>query len=339
MKKKLLAAISAVALCVGLMVPTSAAGQTFTDVPQGHWAYEAVDYAVEKGYFSGTGEGTFSPDGTMTNAMLWTVLASMDGASTVSASGQPWYQSSQDWAVENNISDGANPNSNITREQFATMLYNFAAHIGAPTTKLFDEYFKFSDEGSTAANAMDAMAWAVTYEIMSGTSSTTISPKGLVTRAQASVMLMRFDQMVESGTPGVDEFAGMKEEILQLINEARAREGLGALEMSDKLMQAAQIRAEECTIQFSHTRPDGSSSNTVLSEVDFYGYRDGNAIPDSGGEILAKGFSSAQTTVSGWLMSPGHRDIIMSTGARYIGIGVADGSERCFAAIISGVGE
>lgn len=335
--KRYLSAALALTLCVGLTVPASATGQTFIDVPQSHWAYEAVDYAVDKSYFSGTGGGAFSPDGTMTNAMLWTVLARMDGTNTTVANGQSWYQSSQDWAVKNGISDGTNPNSNTTREQFATMLYNFAAHIGAPTTKDFEQLYVFSDEGSTAAYAREAMAWAVTYGIMSGTSTTTISPKGLVTRAQAAVMLMRFDQMVESGTPGVDEFARMKQEIVQLINEARSREGLGPLEMSDKLMQAAQIRANECTVQFSHTRPDGTSFNTVFSEVGFNGHTDGNATPDSGGEILAKGFSTAQLAVSGWLMSPGHRDIIMSTGGRYIGIGVADGSDRVYTAIISDI--
>ena len=222
------------------------------------------------------------------------------------------------------------------------MLYNFAAHIGAPTTKLFDQFFKFSDEGSTAANAADAMAWAVTYGIMSGTSSTTISPKGLVTRAQAAVMLMRFDQMVESGTPGVDEFARMKEEVVQRINNARAIEkGLGPLKMSDKLMQAAQIRADECTIQFSHTRPDGSSFNTVFSDVDFYGVRDGHGVPDSGGEILAKGNLNAEFAVNSWLLSSGHHDIIMSTGASYIGIGIARGSDGLlyFCGLLSSVGE
>ncbi len=132
MKKQLLALVSAAALCAGLMGPVSAAGQTFTDVPQGHWAYESVDYAVDKGYFSGTGVDTFSPDYTMTRAMLWTVLSRMDNYTGTSALGQPWYQSGQDWVVNNGISDGTNPDADITREQFASMLYNFARRTPAP---------------------------------------------------------------------------------------------------------------------------------------------------------------------------------------------------------------
>ena len=84
MKKKLLALLSALALCVGLMVPASAAGQTFTDVPSTHWAHDAVDYMVDLGLFSGTGANTFSPDATMTRAMLTQVLYRYAGSPPVS---------------------------------------------------------------------------------------------------------------------------------------------------------------------------------------------------------------------------------------------------------------
>ena len=70
MKKKLMALISALVLCVGLMVPVSAADQTFTDVPATHWAHDAVDYVVNLGLFNGTSATTFSPNTPMTRAML-----------------------------------------------------------------------------------------------------------------------------------------------------------------------------------------------------------------------------------------------------------------------------
>lgn len=67
--KRYLSVALALTLCIGSL-PVSAAGRTFIDVPANHWAYESVSYAVDKGFFSGTGTDTFSPDGTMTRAML-----------------------------------------------------------------------------------------------------------------------------------------------------------------------------------------------------------------------------------------------------------------------------
>lgn len=205
MRKKLSLALAAILTVSTMILPAGAAGPRFTDVPEGHWAYESIEYAVDHGYFSGTGEDTFSPDGTMTRAMLWTVLASMAGESTAAQPGQPWYQGGQDWAVENGISDGSNPNGNITREQFATMLYNFAELTGAPTDKNSSVLNTFSDRNTISTYAVDAMAWAVTHSIISGTSGTTISPAGLATRAQAAVMLMQFDKMGEGETTDPDE--------------------------------------------------------------------------------------------------------------------------------------
>lgn len=441
MRKKLSLALAAILTVSAMILPAGAAGARFKDVPEGHWAYESIEYAVDHGYFSGTGEDTFSPDGTMTRAMLWTVLASMAGENTAAEPGQPWYQGGQNWAKENGISDGSNPNGNITREQFATMLYNFAEHTGESTNKDNSVLNQFSDRNSIASYAVDAMAWAVTNGIVSGTSSTTITPAGLATRAQAAVMLMRFDKMGEEPTdpeepnppvvdyetkfgasevppyhgntvkvgeigrisissnpyranieagvtytvtssdtsvatlsrdsldlnavsyyvqgvnpgtatitavgsdgfkgslvitvegedtenpdtenPDVDwgEYAELKQEVVRLINEERSRIGLNELEVSAKVMQAADIRANECAEwQFTHTRPNGTSYNTVFKDV---------GLSSSGGEILARGYSGASTVVEAWIASPGHYKTMTKDKYNYIGIGIAvsaDGS-------------
>lgn len=430
--KKYLSAALALTLCVGMIVPASAAGQTFTDVPQSHWANEFIDYAVDKGYFSGTGADIFSPDGTMTRAMLWTVLSRMDGYTGTAGPGDPWYQNGRDWAMANGISDGTSPDSSITREQFATMLYNFAKYTGKNTDKDSTVLNQFADRSSIASYAVDAMAWAVTQGVISGTSSSTISPSGLATRAQAAAMLMRFDKMgegtpvdpeepdyetifrvmnapplypgdtievgdlafiaigsepyganvaagvtytvtcsdpsmvkiyrdgslswdevcysvkglkagtatltavgsdgfrgsvtitikgdeekpIDPGSSNIDwgDFAEMKQEIVKLINEERARVGLNELEVSAKVMQAAQIRADECTVLFDHTRPDGSGYGTVFKEV---------GLATGGRENIAEGFTTAQRVVSAWIASPGHYDALTDSDCNYIGIGIA----------------
>ena len=72
MKKRCLALLLTLVLCIGMAIPAGAS--QFQDVPDDHWASDAVDYVVEKGLFNGTSATTFSPDSGMTRAMLTVVL-------------------------------------------------------------------------------------------------------------------------------------------------------------------------------------------------------------------------------------------------------------------------
>lgn len=199
MRRKLSLAL-AVILAVSLFtLPAQAADNRFTDVPETHWAHDAIEYVVDEGLFAGTSATTFSPEGTMTRAMLWVVLARMDGVDTSKTNGGAWYQAGLDWAVKNGISDGTNPNNNITREQFASMLYRYAENAGEDITADTSELNKFIDTINIASYALEPLAWAVENGIVSGTSSDTISPAGNATRAQVATMLMRYDQTFNDG--------------------------------------------------------------------------------------------------------------------------------------------
>lgn len=199
MRRKLSLAL-AVILAVSLFtLPAQAADNRFTDVPSTHWAHDAIEYVVDKDLFAGTSATTFSPEGTMTRAMLWVVLARMDGVDTSKTNGGAWYQAGLDWAVKNGISDGTNPNNNITREQFASMLYRYAENAGEDITADTSELNKFIDTINIASYALEPLAWAVENGIVSGTSSNTISPAGNATRAQVATMLMRYDQTFNDG--------------------------------------------------------------------------------------------------------------------------------------------
>ena len=199
MRRKLSLAL-AVILAVSLFtLPAQAADNRFTDVPEAHWAHDAIEYVVDEGLFAGTSSTTFNPEGTMTRAMLWVVLARMDDVNTNASSGEAWYQPGLDWAVENGISDGTNPNNNITREQFAAMLYRYAENAGEDITADTSELNKFIDTINIASYALEPLAWAVENGIVSGTSSDTISPAGNATRAQVATMLMRYDQTFNDG--------------------------------------------------------------------------------------------------------------------------------------------
>lgn len=198
MKKRILSVILTLTLCMGLSAPALAA-RTFTDVPATYWAHDAIQYVVDEGLFSGTSGTTFTPGGTMTRAMLWVVLARMDGVDTSAATGEAWYQAGLDWAVEAGISDGTNANGSITRAKFAAMLYRYAEYAGADTAADTSVLNKFTDTGSISSYAVEPLAWAVTNGIVSGTSATAISPSGSATRAQVATMLMRYAQAFGDG--------------------------------------------------------------------------------------------------------------------------------------------
>src|SRR5699024_4134620 len=96
----------------------------YADVAANAWYYDAVAYVSANGLMTGTSATTFAPDATTTRAMIWTVLARMNGQSV--DGGTPWYALAQSWAMRANVSDGTNPESAISREELATMLYRAA---------------------------------------------------------------------------------------------------------------------------------------------------------------------------------------------------------------------
>lgn len=107
------------------------------------------------------------------------------------------------------------------------------------------------------------------------------------------------------------------EEVIELVNEEREKEGLPALDTMAKLDKAAQIRADELTEKYSHDRPDGSSCFTVLDDVNINGY---SAV----GENIAMGQKTPEQVVQAWMNSEGHRRNIMSVHFEEIGVGYVD---------------
>ena len=177
----------------------------FADVPAGSWYYDAVQYVYEAGLMGGTGNGQFSPALTTSRGMIVTILYRLEGSPAVSGSavfsdvapGQ-WYADAVEWASANGIVTGYGagkfgPNDTITREQMAAILYRYAAYKGCDVTGQAD-LTGYADAGQVSAYAVGPMAWAVDAGLIGGTSSTTLSPRGSATRAQAAVILTRLCQ-------------------------------------------------------------------------------------------------------------------------------------------------
>ncbi len=163
----------------------NALSEPFTDVNEGQWFYEYVAYVYSNGLMEGTSATTFEPDTGMTRAMVWAVLARMDGQSV---SGASWMETARSWAMAEGVSDGTDPNSLITREQLATMLYRYAGSPAATGNGIS----AFTDAASVSSWAVDAMNWALGEGIITGMGGGTLSPQGTATRAQAAAILMRF---------------------------------------------------------------------------------------------------------------------------------------------------
>ena len=164
--------------------------KTFDDVADNYWGADAVAFASSRELFAGTSATTFAPDTAMTRAMIVTVLARFESVDTTT--GDTWYEAGQQWAMQNGISDGSNMEQGLTREQLATMLYRYAQSKGYDTTQGGMAIREYADFEQISGYAAEAMTWAVNTGLISGTSTTTLSPQGLATRAQVATILMRF---------------------------------------------------------------------------------------------------------------------------------------------------
>ena len=206
----------------GLAIPN--APFPFTDVTAKDWFYDAVTYVYENSLMSGTSTTTFTPNGTMSRAMLATVLYRMEGEPAVEypvrqvtfggyeegeevpegycycgdfrdVTPDMWYSDAIMWANQEGIVTGYGgeafgTNDPVTREQLVTMLFRYAQT--KTNTFLFQKYSSYRDANQVSDWASKAMMWAMANDIISGTSSSTLSPKTAATRAQCAAILMRY---------------------------------------------------------------------------------------------------------------------------------------------------
>ena len=183
----------------------------FTDVWKSDWYFSYVKTATDTGIFAGYNDGSFRPNEKMTRAMFAQVLYRLEGEP--SASGdipfsdvprKAWYYKAVRWAYVNGVVKGVSedefqPDAPITREQMATMLFNYSNRHGAADPSTYGSLQGFDDADSVSKFARTPMKWAVGAEIIQGTSSTELSPKSIATRAQAAAILVRLSNLVRKG--------------------------------------------------------------------------------------------------------------------------------------------
>lgn len=203
--KKIIAGVLLCALVIGLMIPTLAAGSAeFTDVPSNTWYTEEVNWCRENNIMAGTSSTAFSPNMTMSRAMLATVLYRSAGSPEVAGladfsdvPADAYYNNAAKWASDHGYISGYGnrvfgSNNPVTREQIVTILWRCE---GSPAAAAPD----FADESSISTYAGSAVDWARANSIVSGVGNNRFNPKGTATRAQVAVILHNY---LTTGAPG-----------------------------------------------------------------------------------------------------------------------------------------
>lgn len=183
----------------------------FTDVPDSFWASKEIAWAVDKGVVNGTSATTFSPNDKTLRGQMTAILyryagePAVSGASSFSdVKSSIYYANAASWAQKNNILISTVSGSNkflgdtpISRAEFCAMVYNYAGYksIDRKTASAAP----FSDVKGLSSELLTAINWAYANGIVNGVDKTHFSPNSTLTRAQAVVMLYRYEAKFASG--------------------------------------------------------------------------------------------------------------------------------------------
>lgn len=215
-----------ITLLLGLL-PCFAQNTTsvFTDVPEHEWFAESVEYVKDKGLMNGITVTTFEPQTSITRGMIVSIIYRLEGSPEVNSelpfsdvNPTYYYCTPIIWASENGIVNGYGkdtfaPDDEITREQFATILYRYAEKKGIDVKYDAEKVnlTNYEDEKKISDYAVNAISWANETGLIKGVTVTTLEPQGKATRAQAATIFMRFDALIEQ-SGNIDVPAESKDE-------------------------------------------------------------------------------------------------------------------------------
>ena len=188
---------------LGLYVVTGKPVAHFTDVPEGYWAEDAIQFVVKEGLFAGTSETTFAPRAAMTRGMFVTVLGRLAGVKEDYSVTDQFQDVKADayfapyvaWAVDAGIAKGVsdtafNPYKPVSRQEMAVLLYRFCQSQDIEldkTTAAVD----FSDKDQISAYAVEAVNAIAAADLMEGNADRSFRPQADAQRAQVAAVLMR----------------------------------------------------------------------------------------------------------------------------------------------------
>jgi hypothetical protein len=173
--------------------------KTFSDVPEGYWAEDAITFVTARTVFNGDDDGAFQPTVPMTRGMMAQVLYNLENnpEATLEANfpdvhDAAWYADAVDWAAEVGVVEGYGsglfgPDDSITREMLIVMLWRYLGSPNATQTTL-----SFPDAADVSDWAHAAMLWATEVGLISGKDDGTLDPQGLASRAEVAQVFMNY---------------------------------------------------------------------------------------------------------------------------------------------------
>ena len=186
-------------------------GDIFADIPAGSWYLEAAIEAYERGYVNGMTTATFEGKGQFTRAMVATILARITGDDITGSPKSPftdvpdnaWYTDAVNWAYENGIVLGRTetsfaPKEQVTRQEFLTMAVRYLKAKGFEAQPADINY---SDKADISNYAVEAMGIAQAIGLIDGYPDGTIKPRGVLTRAEGTTIVLRLADYMEKNSP------------------------------------------------------------------------------------------------------------------------------------------
>ncbi len=174
----------------------------FDDVNEKDWFYSSVKNMSIKGLMNGVTENAFAPSGNVNRAMFVTVLYRMENSPETRESSfldipkGAYYENAVSWASENGLVTGISdtefsPQSNISREQMATVIYRYLKYKGIEVEDENDNLLSFNDSQDISPYARQAMNYAVGSGIIGGKGAGVLDAKAGATRAETAAILTR----------------------------------------------------------------------------------------------------------------------------------------------------
>lgn len=175
----------------------------FADVDKTQWYHASVDFAVATGLMNGIGSSKFDPHGATTRAMFVTMLYRLEGKPVVTEDNPfsdveegTWYTEAIIWAAANGVVDGYGeglfgPEDEVTREQMAKIMYNYAKYKGYDISARAS-LAAFNDADEVSSWATEEMQWAVAVGLIEGMGDGTVAPQDNAERCQVAAIFMRF---------------------------------------------------------------------------------------------------------------------------------------------------
>lgn len=199
-------------LCMAISICcVSASAALFTDVPDSFWASKEITWAVNKKIVNGTTSTTFSPNNKTLRGQMTAILyryagePAVSGASSFSdVKSSIYYANAASWAQKNNILISTVSGSSqflgdtpISRAEFCAMVYNYAGYKSVDRKTA--SAAPFSDVKGLSSELLTAINWAYANGIVNGVDAKHFAPNDTLTRAQAVVMLYRYEAKFASG--------------------------------------------------------------------------------------------------------------------------------------------